>query len=69
MNRETFVEALLKELRRNIEVHMNYRSMGTDGEISAAVIEQKINSAQRALINDNVVDMLRVLEQLRQTER
>ncbi len=61
---ETLADALPKEMARVREVLGHYREIGAAGMFGAAMIEQDLRSADRAVMSGDVVAMLRSLKTL-----
>lgn len=62
---ETLADALPKEMARVREVLGHYREIGPAGRFGAAMIEQDLRNADRAVMSGDVIAMLRSLETLR----
>lgn len=62
---ETLADALPKEMARVREVLGRYREIGPAGMFGAAMIEQDLRNADRAVMSGDVIAMLRSLETLR----
>lgn len=61
---ETLADALPKEMARVREVLGHYREIGAAGMFGAAMIEQDLRAADRAVMSGDVVAMLRSLKTL-----
>lgn len=61
---ETLADALPKEMARVREVLGHYREIGPAGMFGAAMIEQDLRAADRAVMSGDVVEMLRSLKTL-----
>ena len=61
---ETLAEALPREMARVREVLGHYREIGPAGMFGAAMIEQDLRAADRAVMSGDVVAMLRILKTL-----
>ena len=61
---ETLAEALPREMARVREVLGHYREIGPAGMFGAAMIEQDLRAADRAVMSGDVVAMLRSLKTL-----
>ncbi len=61
---ETLADALPKEMARVREVLGHYREIGPAGMFGAAMIEQDLRAADRAVMRGDVVAMLRSLKAL-----
>lgn len=61
---ETLADALPKEMARVREVLGLYREIGPAGMFGAAMIEQDLRAADRAVMSGDVVAMLRSLKTL-----
>lgn len=61
---ETLAEALPREMARVREVLGHYRDIGPAGMFGAAMIEQDLRAADRAVMSGDVVAMLRSLKTL-----
>jgi len=61
---ETLADALPKEMARVREVLGHYREIGPAGMFGAAMIEQDLRAADRAVMSGDVVAMLRSLKTL-----
>ena len=62
---ETLADALPKEIARVREVLGHYHEIGWAGILGAAMIEQDLRAADRAMISGDVVVMLLILRTLR----
>ena len=61
---ETIADALPKEMARVREVLGHYHEIGPAGMFGAAMIEQDLRAADRAVMSGDVVAMLRSLKTL-----
>ncbi len=61
---ETLADALPKEMARVREVLGHYKEIGPAGMFGAAMIEQDLRVADRAVMSGDVVAMLRSLKTL-----
>lgn len=61
---ETLAETLPREMARVREVLGHYREIGPAGMFGAAMIEQDLRAADRAVMSGDVVAMLRSLKTL-----
>lgn len=61
---ETLADALPKEMARVREVLGHYREIGPAGAFGAAMIEQDLRAADRAVMSGDVVAMLRSMKTL-----
>lgn len=61
----TLADALPAEMARVREVLGHYREIGPAGMFGAAMIEQDLRVADRAVMSGDVVAMIRALEVLR----
>lgn len=61
---ETLASALPKEMARVREVLGHFREIGPAGMIGAAMIEQDLRNADRAVMSGDIVAMLRSLKAL-----
>lgn len=61
---ETLADALPREMARVREVLGHYREIGPAGRFGAAMIEQDLRAADRAVMSGDVVAMLRSLKTL-----
>ncbi len=61
---ETLADALPKEMARVREVLGHYKEIGPAGMFGAAMIEQDLRTADRAVMSGDVVAMLRSLKTL-----
>ena len=61
---ETLADALPKEMARVRDVLGHYREIGPTGMFGAAMIEQDLRAADRAVMSGDVVAMLRSLKTL-----
>ncbi len=64
----TLADALPKEMERVREVLALYRQIGPAGMFGAAMIEQDLRNADRAVMSGDVVAMLRSLKALQAIE-
>ena len=64
MSTETLAEALPQEMARVREVLGHYKEIGPAGMFGAAMIEQDLRAADRAVMAGDVVAMLRSLKTL-----
>lgn len=64
----TLADALPAEMARVREVLGHYREIGPAGMFGAAMIEQDLRAADRAVMSGDVVAMIRALEVLRGIE-
>lgn len=64
----TLADALPAEMARVREVLGHYREIGAAGMFGAAMIEQDLRAADRAVMSGDVVAMIRALEVLRGIE-
>ncbi len=62
----TLADALPAEMARVREVLGHYREIGAAGMFGAAMIEQDLRAADRAVMSGDVVAMIRALEVLRE---
>jgi len=61
---ETLADALPREMARVREVLGHYKEIGPAGMFGAAMIEQDLRAADRAVMSGDVVAMLRSLKTL-----
>ena len=61
---ETLADALPREMARVRGVLGHYREIGPDGMFGAAMIEQDLRAADRAVMSGDVAAMLRSLKTL-----
>lgn len=62
------MEGLLKELNRNREYLQRYKEIGSSGVFGAAIIQDKIDKAEKAIAKGDVVEMLVCYNELQKTE-
>jgi UDP-N-acetylenolpyruvoylglucosamine reductase len=62
------MEALLTELNRNRELLTQYKAIGVPGMIGAALIQNDITTGERAIANDDVVEIIRIYDKLKNNE-
>ena len=65
---ENLAEGLQKELKRNRELAGMFKSIGPNGMFGAAMIEQDIQAADKAITEGDVVAMLRAFNKLKENE-
>lgn len=65
---ETLADALLGELARVREVLGHYKEIGPPGRFGAAMIEQELRAADSAVMNGDLVGMLRAYNALKEIE-
>jgi hypothetical protein len=65
---ETLADALPKEIARVREVQGHYRAIGPAGLFGAAMIEQDLQAADKAVMSGDVVAMLRAYKTLQGIE-
>lgn len=65
---ETLADGLLEELKRNRELLIQYRSIGPNGMFGATMIEQDIQKAERAVVEGDIVAMLRLYETMKENQ-
>lgn len=63
---ETLAEALPREMARVREVLGHYREIDPAGMFGAAMIEQDLRTADRAVMSGDVVAMILAMETLRE---
>lgn len=63
---ETLADALPKEMARVREVLGHYKEIGPAGMLGAAFIEQDLRAADVAVMNGDVVAMLRAFNTLKE---
>lgn len=68
MTTKTLAEALPEECARVREVLAIYKSIGPAGMFGAAMIEQDLRAADRAMVSGDVVAMLAALKTLQEIE-
>ena len=65
---ENLADGLKKELKRNRELIVMYMSIPTGG-FGASMIRQDIQAADKAILDGDVVAMLRAYNKLKENER
>ena len=65
---QTLAEALPKEIQRCQELLTQYASIGPAGQFGATIIRQGIAAAHKAMIECDLVGMIRVYEELKGTK-
>lgn len=65
---ESLAEALPKEMARCRELLGQYRAIGPSGMFGAAMIEQDLRRADKAVMEGDVVAMIQVYEALKEYE-
>ncbi len=64
----TLADGIQEELKRNRELLVEYKLIGPSGTFGAAIIEQKIANTDRAMLEGDIVSMLRCHEELKLSE-
>lgn len=65
---ETLAEALPKQIARNLKLIQQYESIGPVGMFAKQMIAQDIESANKAIMSGDVVEMLRIYKVLEENE-
>ena len=65
---KTLADGLIEELKRNRELLGQYKSIGAPGILGAAMIEQAIRRADKAIIEGDPVAMLQIYETLKENQ-
>lgn len=65
---KNLAEAFQEELERNIDLLEQYLKIGLAGQFGAAMIRQKINSANTAQASGDVIQLMVAYENLKASE-
>lgn len=68
MTNETLAEALPKEITRVRKILGYYNELGPVGMFGAAMIQYTLTAAEKAIMEGDVVEMLRVFKDLQDIE-
>ena len=60
--------AIIAETARNRELLVEYKKLGPAGAFGAAMIEQGLQSADRAMVTGDVAEMVKAYKALRETQ-
>lgn len=61
---QSLAEALPKQIQRNIELLSNYDSIGPVGNFAKQMIQHDINNANKAIMENDIVEMIRMYKVL-----
>ncbi len=65
---ETLGDGLQKELARNRELLVEYRAIGPSGMFGSAMIELGIQTAEKAMLENDLLAMIKAYKALREFE-
>ena len=64
---KSLMDGLHEELKRNKELIKQYRAIGPAGHIGATLLQQMIDKTEKAIFKNDVVQMVKCYEELKET--